>query len=348
MANALPLILVGGVALYLVSGKKKKKRKSTKATPAPEKPSTPLPGVTKDEDLDAADGGAFVPDPSPPPRPAAPRPAPAPTPTSPAITPSGPAVQPDEPPPDPEPQPQLGPTGTGSCANPIYVRDPVPLAKIGASPAARTMFTPEGYYFHIRPEDQQLIFKELVQRFERQKNEQERRTVSSVILRETLKKYNSNCAWETPIESLGEPEQLVWDSARRLLMMAQVTVGVEDPGFSKMFQTGERFTVSRDALGDPDPGFMSAQKKPEIDQRVEIIATDKSLGNAEHIIGKIERLTGPNGEPNLFEIRIVDTFQGEDVKPRLRTKHGFKAGSNAFFSQKGPTGIYRIFPQGMV
>lgn len=346
MANALPLILVGGVALYLVSGKKKKKKKSTKATPAPEtKPSRPLPGVTKDEDLDAADGGGnFIPDPSPPTR----EPDLEPTPTSPVITPSGPAVQPDEPPVDPEPQPQLGPTGTGSCANPIYVRDPVPLAKVGASPAARTMFTPEGYYFHIRPEAQQLIFKELVQRFERQKNDQERRTVSSVILRETLKKYNHNCAWETPVEGLGEPEQLIWESARRLMMMAQTTVGVEDPGFSKLFQTGERFTVSRDALGDPDPGFMTAQKKPDIGQRVEIIATDKTLEHAEHIIGKIERITGPNGEPNLFEIRIVDTFQGEDVKPRLRTKHGFKAGSNAFFSQKGPTGIYRIFPQGMV
>ena len=348
MASPLPLLLFGGAALVLLSGKKKKKKSKPKTSSVPSDTSAgTLPAVDDDvpfgvdEDLDAAEQQAPT----------------APTPTiTPTITPSGPAVMPAEPPPsepepppsEPEPLPELGPTGTGSCANPVYSREPVPLAKVPISPRARTMFPPEAYHLHIKPEAQQQIFNELIRRFEGQKKEQERRTVSSVVLRETLKKYNQNCAWETPVEGLSEPEQLVWDSARRLMMMAQVTVGVEDPGFSKIFQTGERYTVSRDALRDPDPGFMTAQNKPEPGRRIEIIATDKTLEHAEHIIGKIEKLTGPNGEPNLFEVRIVDIFQGEDVKPRLRTKHGFKSGSNAFFSQKGPTGIYRIFPQGMV
>jgi hypothetical protein len=76
--------------------------------------------------------------------------------------------------------------------------------------------------------------------------------------------------------------------------------------------------------------------------------TDTTQEYAEHIIGEIAKMTGPNGEPDLFEIRIIDKFQGTNVAPQLRTKHGFKTGSNAYFSQKGPTGIYRIFPQGMV
>ena len=180
------------------------------------------------------------------------------------------------------------------------------------------------------------------------KNEQERRTVASVVLREGLKHFTSGCKWEVPIDSLDEPEKLGWESGHRLAIMAQITAGVEDPGFKQLFQTGQRYAITRESLNEPDPGFMGAQKKPTPGTRVEILVTDASQESAEHIIGEIVQLSGPNGEPNLFEVRIVDKFNGVDVSPRLRTKHGFKTGSNAYFSQQGPTGIYRIFPQGMV
>lgn len=331
--QALPILLVGGATLLIVTRPKKKKKKKK---PEPVDSGGELPSVGPIEDLDEEDRTTTPPAPKPskPPKQAQPEPQPMP---------------PSPPPPtsDSYTEPELGPTGTGSCANPIYVRDPAPVVSLAASMRAKSMFPREGYYFHIRPEFQKKLFDEMLSRFTAMKNENERRTVSSVVLRETLKKYNPNCAWETPIEGLGEPEQLVWDGARRLMMMAQTTAGYEDPGYSKLFQTGDRLTVSRDSLGDPDPGFMGAKSKPEIGRRIEILATDKTLEHAEHIIGKIEKMSGPNGEPQLFEVRIVDRFQGQDVKPRLRTKHGFKSGSNAFFSQKGPTGIYRIFPSGM-
>lgn len=333
--QALPLFIFGGATVLVLSARKKKKKKK-KAASHDRIEITPEVGPIEDLDADEPIGAE---DPS-------------------TLDPShedslGPAdydLDSDSPPPptpDSYEDPPIGPTGTGSCANPIYSREPVPVVSLAASIRAKSMFPREGYYFNIRAEFQKRLFDDMLARFTAMKNEQERRTVSSVVLRETLKKYNPNCAWETPISGLGEPEQLVWDSARRLMMMAQVTAGYEDPGYSKLFQTGERLTVSRDALGDPDPGFMGAQAKPEIGRRIEILATDKNLEHAEHIIGKIERMSGPNAEPNLFEVRIVDKFQGQDVRPQLRTKHGFKAGSNAFFSQKGPTGIYRIFPSGM-
>ncbi len=85
-----------------------------------------------------------------------------------------------------------------------------------------------------------------------------------------------------------------------------------------------------------------------MNQRVMILATDKSLQNAEHLIGRVTKLSGPNGEPDRFEIRIVDTFKGADVRPRRTKKHGFKDSSNAFFRKTSPTGVYRFYDPGEV
>ena len=170
----------------------------------------------------------------------------------------------------------------------------------------------------------------MLERFSAMKNGHERRTVASVILREGLKHFNAACKWENPVDSWDEPEQLVWEGGARLAMMAQATSGLpSDPGLDSLFQTGSRYSVTRQALGETDPGFYGAQKKPEPGQRVEILVTDKTQEHAEHVIGEFVKLSGPNGEPDLFEVRIVGEFNGSNVTPKLRTKHGFKVGSNA-------------------
>ena len=332
--NIIPIITLGAGALLLTAKPKKKTSASTKTRPGQEA----LPDVDfDDEEL-------------------APQP--------PTEQPGGPGVddfEEDEPPAGTLPpenegpvgKPPIGPSGVGSCANEgankTYARDPEYLApNLTISQKAITMFSEPQMYFYIRGDLQKKLYNYMLERFAAMKNGQERRTVASVVLREALKHFNPQCKWEVPVDSLGEPERLVWDGGRRLAIMAQVTIGIEDPGFSTLFKTGNRYSITRDSLGDPDPGFMGAQKKNElIGRRVEVLVTDKTQENAEHIIGRIEKLSGPNGEPSLFEVRIVDKFQGIDVAPRLHTKHGFKTGSNAYFSQKGPTGIYRIFQAGV-
>jgi hypothetical protein len=121
-------------------------------------------------------------------------------------------------------------------------------------------------------------------------------------------------------------------------------VNYSDPHPDYLFKTGKRYTMPRLPLGLPDEPMIS----PKINRRVMILATDKSLQNAEHLIGRVSKLTGPNGEPGKFEIRIVDTFKGEDVTPKLSSKHGFKDLSNAYFSKATPTGIYRLYAEGTV
>ena len=353
MANPLPILLLGAGALLLLSGKKKKKKKKSgtngsgtngDGNGADSGGGRVLPSA--DEDMDEEEGTTPIPGPGPAPGPG-PRPGPLPIPEP------DPGPEP-LPGPDPDPvpsssKPDLGPSGVGSCANQIYNRDPQYMSPdIVVSGKALNLFNDTGYYFYLRGDFQEKLYSYMLQRFQAMKGGQERRTVASVVLREALKHFNSGCEWEVPVDSLGQPEQFVWSSGHRLAVMAQVTADIEDPSSDELFKTGSRYSITRESLGEPDPGFFGAQKKPVPGTRVEVLVTDATQESAEHIIGEVVKLTGPQGEPDMFEIRIIDKFQGTNVSPRLRTKHGFKVGSNVYFSQKGPTGIYRIFPAGMV
>jgi len=241
-------------------------------------------------------------------------------------------------------KPPLGPSGSGSCVGSSYSRDPQYMSPdISVSDKAMTLFDESGYFFYMPRSFQNSIYDFMLDRFNTMRDTQQGSTVASVVLRDALKEFNSTCNWYGPIGSLDKPAKMMWDGGRRLAIMAQETAGVFDPSPGDLFQTGQRFTVTRDSLGLPDPGVSDIGQV----NRVEIIATDKGQENAEHIIGQVVGDKGPNGEKDLFEVRIVGEFNGSDVSPKLRIGHRFKVGSNAFFSKKGPMGIFRIFPKSM-
>lgn len=333
MPSALPILLLAGGAIMLMAGGKKKKKKPLPSLEV--KPSTTVPDISGDEDLDKKDDEGKLPK-----QPVEPGPTPEPGPTIP--------TEPTE----PGGKPAMGPSGAGTCASGIYSSDPQyinPAISDVLSAQALTAFPESKYFFYIRPNVQAKLYNAIGDRFSKMMSEEERKTVASVVLREELKRINSGCEWEAPIDSLGKPEQLVWSDGVRLLALAQMMTGFRDPSSASLFETGSRLTVSKKSLGEPDPGFMgSSNKQGLIGRRTELIATDEGMASSEHIIGEIVKLNGPSGEPDQFEVRIVDRFRGNDVTPQLRSKHGFKTGSNAYFSQRGPTGIYRIFPEGMV
>lgn len=329
MASPFPLILAGAAALLVISSSKKK-TKAKKPVVEPEKKEEEKP----DENDENLDDKPF------------PSPSPSPTPTPPSPSPS-PAPSPDDD--KPYAKPEVGPAAGGSCATPIYSRDPQYLAPdLDISDHALAMPGEAQLYFYMPTSFQKKLYEYMLARFKAQANGQERRTVASVVLRDALKHFNSGCGWEKVISTLSEPEKLVWNGGGWLAIMAQSTAGLSDPSVSKLFKTGSRYTIPRAALGENDPGFLGAANKPGPGRRVEFIATDTKLENAEHVIAEVVKLSGPNGENNLFEVKVVGSFQGHDVTPHLTAKHGFKVGSNAYFSQSGPTGIYRIFSAGMV
>ena len=329
MANLLPILLVGGAAFVAVKGKKKRRRKK-------ELPPPPDNGEIKKK---------AVPEPKPEPQPE-PTPEPKPDPTP-------------QPGPDPEPDPgqkrPTGPSGVGTCVQYLYNRVPERIdPAIGdvLSVQAAGMFDEALWYFYIRPSAQMKVYNQVAERFLRMREEQERPTVGSVVLREELEKINSGCNWDRPVETLSKPEQLVWDDAKRLMWLAMEMTGFRDPTPPSLMKTGDRLLVTRQSLGMPDPGI--PENGLQLGQRVEFLGTDESLDNVEHLFGQVSKLTGHNGEKNLFELRLVGDFQGQNVSPKLSDKHGFKffkgtgKGSNAFFRRNSPTGIYRIFPRGVV
>lgn len=340
--SALPLLLLaGGAAIVVTKGKKKKKKRVTEDT------GLELPEVTEEVEEEEEE-----PEPEPEPEPS-------------KKPPARPIPKPEPAPaPEPEPAPSgrrpKGPSGAGSCVETIYARDPEyidPAIADVLTTAANTAFPEEMYYFYIKRPVQVRLYNAVASRFLRQVHEQETRTVGPVILREELNKINSGCEWFGDIDLKDAPTKLVWEDAKHIATLAAITTGFEDPAKWSLFKTGKRFTVSRQALNMPDPGFADAPPGNQValEQRVEFIATqDDTLENAEHLIGKVTKTTGPNGEKDLFEIRVVGTFGGEDVAPKLTAHHGFKffksnqQGSNAYFSKRGPTGIYRIFPKGAV
>jgi hypothetical protein len=315
MPNALPILLAGGAALLLMGGKKGKK-----SVPDSGKD---LPDVTGDEPEGTAEPETKSDsEPEPMPGPGLPEPA--------------------------EPKRPLGPSGVGSCANDIYRRDAVYIDSAVAgrlSQGALTAYSDAGYYFYIRKDAQEKIFDAALPTFASMAAKQSAPTLRSVVLREILNGFvNNHCDWDVPTNKFDAPMRLVWDDGIRLLTMAQMMANHTDPHPDNLFKTGKRYTMPRLPLGLPDEPMVS----PKMNRRIMILATDKSLQNAEHLIGRVTKLTGPNGEPNKFEIRIVDTFQGEDVRPLRSDKHGFKDLSNAYFSKTTPTGVYRLYAEGVV
>lgn len=348
--NALPLLLLAGGAAVMMA--KKKKRKKSKGLPSLEE------GEAAEEEEDIEE----EPEEKPPSKtPTIPPKEPTPTP-DPEIEPQ-PTPEPTPPMPDPTPGPSdpkrpMGPSGVGSCANAIYNRateyiDPGIAGVLNQD--AMTAWPDAMYYFYIRRSIQTQLYNAVANRFLRQVHEEEPRTLGPIILREELQKIAPSCGWDGDIDKKDEPTKLVWDDAKKIATLAAMMTGFQDPAKWQLFKTSKRFTVTRESLNMPDPGFINApaDKQIAVDQRVEIIATqDSTLENAEHLIGKVTKTEGPNGENDQFEIRIVGTFQGKDVAPKLTEHHGFKyfksndQGSNAYFSKAGPTGVYRIYPVG--
>lgn len=326
--NPLPLLALGGAALLLAGGKKKKKK--------PVDTGQELPDVTGDDSsadpYEEPSGGSSA-KPGTTPQPGAGDPEPMPGPSTPA---------PDK------PKRPLGPSGSGSCVNAVYTREAQyidPAVADRLSQGALTLFSEAGYYFYIRRDWQDKLFDAALSTFASMGAQQTWPTLRSVVLREILMDdSNTECDWNVPTSDFDAPMSLVWDDGMRLMTLAQVMANYSDPHPDNLFKTGKRYTMPRLPLGISEQGFAT----PKMDQRVMILATDKSLQNAEHLIGRVSKLSGPNGESDRFEIRIVDTFQGKSTRPDLTAKHGFKALSNAYFSKNAPTGIYRFYQEGMV
>jgi len=376
--SSLPLLLLGGAAVVLVasaSSKKKTKKKEGDAdkviddvidevdekekqedkptTSEPSKSKEPAEPTTGEITPSKPSAGSSIPSTGEvePPTITPSRPVKPPT-----ITPSGPAVTPGTRPIAPSApavgpvgsNPPLGPSAENTSVASIYARQPEyvdPSILRSLDSRASTSMPDSDFYFNLNRRIQKRLYDAFVRRMAAMKAGQESPSIRSVIVREELKKINSGTPWEDDISTQHPAIQAVWDSGLRLAYLASLETALgDDPDPTDLFTVkSSLFTVPRQALGFSSDSARNVQR----DQRIEFIATDRSLENAEHLIGRVID-TSPNGNNDMFRIEIVRSFQGKDAAPSLSSKHGFKAAQKLSFPKKAPTGIYRIFPRGMV
>lgn len=346
--SALPLfLLVGAVAVVVTKKKKKSKSSKVKLDSLEEETETETEAEEEEESEEEAEEEEAEPSEK---EEETPAPKPKPIPIPPKPKPDLPTPMPDPTPGPSEQKRPVGPSGDGSCAKAIYDRntqymDPSIFSVLNTEVA--TAFPDDKYYFYIKREFQSALYNAVATRFLNQIAENEYRTVGPVILRQELDKIDPSCGWDGDIDKMDEPAKLVWDDAKLIATLAAWMTEFEDPAQWQIFRTGDRRTVTRESLGMPDPGFMGASTQIALNQRVEIIAAQKdSFEHSEHLIAKVTKTMGPDGEPDMFEVQIVDTFNGKDVSPKLTSHHGFSKSSKAYFSKNGPTGVYRIYPVG--
>lgn len=315
MAKLNTLLLLGGAAVAAIALSSKPKKKSNGEGEELPKPPARGSGEKKDEPAE-----------------------------EPADEPAEePADEPEEPQAPPKPN---GPSGAGTTVSGVYTPAPEYISPEVAnqlSDSILTAYPEKDWYLYARRHVQEKLFNALVNRYRKIEEGLEAPTLSSVVVREELNNINSGTAWEGPISALHPAAQKFFESVKFLDKIAKQHTGFKDPLPSHINLFGKTLhTITRGALGLKS----DSAKNINMDQRVEIIATDKSLQNAEHLIGRVVDLA-PNDNDDKFRIEIVGVFQGQDVKPDLTSKHHWKVGQKASFDKTAPTGIYRIFPTNM-
>jgi len=226
--------------------------------------------------------------------------------------------------------------GPSSCVAKKYSREPLEL-----SLGARAGFANEDALnqalsskYNLIPSAQIELIERLRSFYQSMFEKNGPNTVRSVALREQLEEL-TGCNWHIPIDEMDPAEYLMWESANQLAGAIEREVGIAMPTEPK----GEYpFVIARERVGKPQIYF-----DPSIDQRVEFIATDESMQHAEHVFGKVVDVTADSAL-----VEVVGVFADDDVSPDFGHKHGFTVGTQKQFPKKTPSGIYRMYPKGLV
>lgn len=205
-----------------------------------------------------------------------------------------------------------------------------------------------GRYVHLTPTAQVAIYQAA-----REQMLSSARSVTAVVTREVLSKLIPGCDWaRDPYSDYSVHEHLVWRSAWTLVGAAAAQVGIEPGGISgKILRRGGGMVVSRGWLGLPDPEAVGLP----LERRVEMLVADfddsrqyprlLSPVYAERVYARVIGTNQVSGHPI---VRIVGEFRNRDVTPKFSDNHGFRVDDDIEIRAWAPTGVRRIFPEGVL
>ena len=254
-----------------------------------------------------------------------------------------------EPGPAPEPAPE-GPSSVGTCVHQFYVRTPAlvtPALLETLGPAAQAVVEDE--FFYLSPMAQIDIFNAAKEQLLGAD-----RSVQGVVARDVLTKLKPECNWKRdPISDYSEVERLTWESAWMLVAAAAAQIGFrpggDNPANKLLLVTdSDGILIGRQWLDLPEVGNMELP----IGRRVELLVGEYTKSELprptfmypERLYASVVGTHNVSGNPI---VKVLDKFQNRNVAPLFSEHHGFKVGSELELRKSSPTGVRRIFAEGV-
>lgn len=168
-----------------------------------------------------------------------------------------------------------------------------------------------------------------------------------VLLRDRLGSLYPKYDWSIQSDDMDTPQLHLWRDGLELVRLAAAAMSSDEKsvkGRGKI-RVGKKRYLLRPHVQDAGVDFDALS----IDDVVECIAATESGEDEERIYARVTKLTGPNGEPQRFEVQIIGRLQGRDVAPRRSDVHGFsfvegdeQQSSRMFLTRGEDSGVVRI------
>lgn len=266
-----------------------------------------------------------------------------------------PVPPPPQPKPGPDPAPKpapdpSGPSGIDTCVHNFYLRTPQPLAPSLLEimgPAAQASVS--GATFYLTPQAQVEIFQAAKSQFLGSQ-----RSVRGLVTRDILNKLRPECDWNRdPVDAYSEVEFLTWQSAWTLSQAAAAQVGFrpggDDPDHKLLWEQGtDGVLIGRQWLELPEVGKLALP----LGRRVELLAgelTESELPRPIFLYPErlFARVVGADNLTGAPIVKILAQFNNQDVSPLYSLHHGYKVGDDVQLRASAPTGVRRIFAEGV-
>ena len=170
----------------------------------------------------------------------------------------------------------------------------------------------------------------------------------STEVREKLSGIYPQYDWEKPESEMGEDQSALFRDALVIGDLAKRSMPSKTKARDKI-RVGKKRYLARPHIQDASIDLAQLR----LDDVVECIAAAKNPGDDERIYAKVTKLTGPNGEPDRFEVLLIGSYAGRDVAPCRTQSHGFRfdiademQSSRMFLSRDENSGVVRLLSCG--
>lgn len=165
----------------------------------------------------------------------------------------------------------------------------------------------------------------------------------SFDVRQTLEEIYPQYDWSVASEEMDEDQTTLLSDA--ILICDVATKKMQPEGGREKIRVGKKRYLARPRLQDASLDLDAL----ELGDVVECKAAAPQRGDDEFIYAEVTKLTGPNGEPEKFEVTVIGRWKGVDCAPERSEAHGFRfvesdeqQSSRMFLTRDDNSGVVRL------